>query len=226
MPGPAVVQSKGGSVAGASTLTLTLTSGTTAGNCLVVAIGIGAVAGTVSTVKLGTVSLAKAKAAANSSAEPADCEWWILPNIAGGQTSVPITASSTTDICAVAYEVSNLALTSPVDQTQSNTSNTTGSTWTSNASGTTAQASEIEFGAVMAVTNGTFTGPGGWTNTSQTAGTLAKLVCGYQVVSSTGTATYSGTQSGDTDNWGWSAVVITLKAAGGASGAPLMMVFP
>jgi len=195
-----------------TTVTVTLPSGTTAGNCLVVAVGAteeSASLPTVSSVKLGTVNLAKAAGAGNSSADSSDCEWWVLPNIAAGQTTVTVTVSATSFITATAYEVSGVVLSSPVDQTQSNSSGTTGSDWTSNSTAGTSQANEIWFGAVAAWSNGAYTGPDGWNNNLQ--GPTEILLTGYQVVSTTGTAEYSGSQSGDTDNVGWAAAVITLK---------------
>src|SRR5579872_7436026 len=79
-----------------TTVTVTLPSGTAACNCLVVAVGASeesASLPTVSSVKLGTANLAKAAGAGNSSADSSDCEWWVLPNIAAGQTTVTVTVS-------------------------------------------------------------------------------------------------------------------------------------
>src|SRR5580692_6602601 len=98
-----LVQSKSGSATSGTTITVTLTSNTTAGNCLVVCAGdyAGTFPATVTGITLGgsagNFTLGESK---NTSAEP-DAEIWADPNCAGGQTSVVVTFSATVTDAAV-----------------------------------------------------------------------------------------------------------------------------
>lgn len=228
-----VVQTKtGGTATTAASLTITLTSATTAGNCLVVCVAAshasGTTAATISSITLGGSAGNFAKAAgvnmtASTGGGRSDCEIWADPSCAGGQTSVVITPASSEGIAAVVFEVSGLAAASIADQSSTNTAASTGSTWTSNTSGTTTLASELAVGAVASVTDGTWAGPSGYTNSTVTADSgVLTLEAGYKILSSAGTAVYNSTQAGDTINCGYAAVVATLKT-GSAGGLLLLL---
>jgi hypothetical protein len=150
---------------------------------------------------------------------------WADPNCAGGQTSVAITQNGPgASLAAQVYEISGLVTTSPLDASSSNgpTSLTT-SSWTSNASGTTTQATEIAIGVVGGYNNAgsstTLTGPSSpWTNETQvTPSTGVFLLSGYNILSSTGTVTYSGTSNISGTNNAYIACVGTFKAVATAA---------
>ncbi len=85
-------------------------------------------------------------------------------------------------------------------------------TWSSGATATTSQANEIFFGAATSTLEvPTVTGAGTWTTQSTGAGTYDQAA-GYQIVSSTQAATFSGTFSASGRAYG--AVVATFYVAG------------
>ena len=202
--------------AGSST-SVTIPS-TTAGNCLVVCVMSenAAAAATVSGVTLGGSAgnfSQLAGAAGSTGSEFCDAIIWADPNCAGGQTAIVISGShlnvGSGNGGVVVFEVSGLVTSSVLDK--SSTGGTTGSSWSSGTTATTTQASEIWIGC--ADTFNTITAPGGsWTNTSPSGGFS---VAGYQVVSSTGTATYNSTQS---SSGPYAAAVVTLLGLGGTNG--------
>jgi hypothetical protein len=140
---------------------------------------------------------------------------WIDPNCAGGQTAIAVSGSELfgTEYGLALYEISGLA-TSPLDQISQNGDDSGGSAitaWTSNATSTTANATEIwigQAGSAYAVT-----GPSsGWTNVYPGSGGVgtSTAVAGYQIVAAEGTANYSGTMT--SNSYPYAAVVITLQA--------------
>jgi hypothetical protein len=170
---------------------------TTAGNCLVVCImsfnNVGAAS--VSGVTLGGAAGNFADVVDGHGANApqfADAFIWADPNCAGGQTSVAVAGTNlvvtTGSGGIVVYEVSGLKSSAVVDQTN-NGGTVTGTTWTSNATSTTTAASELWVGCADADTPAGPSAP--WSNTSVGTGGVA----GQQVVSSTGAATYNGTQT-------------------------------
>jgi hypothetical protein len=207
-----VVQSQSGSAGGSftDTLTITLTSATTAGNCLVVVAGNDS-AQTISGITLGgsAGNFANAAGVANS----AEVEIWTDQNCAGGATSVVITwTGSFSNLTAVVYEVAGLLTSAAVDKTATNSG--TGTPWNSGTTATTTQASEIWIGGYQnnAATSDTVTGPSSpWVNT-QVNQASRYLEAGYKIVSATGAATYSGTESAGV-NSSYAAAVVTLKGA-------------
>lgn len=216
----ALVQTKQGSSA-ASTLTITLDSATTAGNALIVmlaASGTTANPTSVSGITLGGSADNFSQVSTYGSASDAAIgAAWLDLNCAGGQTSVVITVAGGTGTLAImasVYEWSGLYPVSPFDQTANGVS--TGSTsWSSGATPTTTQAAELWVGAVFTTETGagTITGPSSpWTNLSQVSQAQGSFndrwMSGYQVVASTGTATYSGTVSPSSQ---WIAKVVTFR---------------
>ena len=200
-----VVQTTSGYVTSSGPVTMTLGTPTTAGNCLVVCAANMGTGHAVSGVTLGLSAGNFAKAAGIVSAEI-----WADDNCAGGQTSLAVTFSSDVDgAAAVAYEVSGLAASGLVDKSSSDSG--TGTANTSGSTATTTAASEIWVG--LSNTAGTITGPSPpWINTDiiDFDGSYNDtLATGYQIVSSTGTATYALTSV----STAWVSAVVTLRAA-------------
>jgi hypothetical protein len=215
----ALVQTKQGSAA-AGTLTITLDAPTTAGNALIVllaASGTTANPTSVTGITLGGAADNFSQVSTfGSGTDAAIGAVWLDLNCAGGQTSVAITTtggSGSLATLASVYEWSGLYPVAPFDQTANSVSS--GSTsWTSTATPTTTAASELWIGAVFTTaTAATLTGPSSpWTNltqVNQTQGSFEdRWMSGYQVVASTGTATYSGTVSVSSQ---WIAKVVTFR---------------
>ena len=123
-------------------------------------------------------------------------------------------SSSKRQVYASAFQVSGLAA-SPVDQTATKTSTTAGANATVGPTGTTTVANELVFAAFgLDISNGppTFTAGTGYTALTNSAadnewGTYPE----YQIVSTTGayTATGSWAPTGDIDDW--AAAIVTFK---------------
>lgn len=216
------VQSASNSSTTGSTLTITLGSNTTMGNCLVVAsLGNDVSANpTITGITLGLAAgnFAHLVSAGTAGTTASINEIWADPNCAGGQTSVVITYSANVNggLCAWVYEFSGIVTSSPLDQSSTNFTTTTNATFTSNTTGTTTQANELWFGAVDGRST-TITGPASpWINSTQITQNNRDLMAGYQIVSSTGTATYSGSYSPNSFS---EASVVTLKGSGVAAAA-------
>ena len=196
----------------ANSLSVTIPS-TTAGNCLVVAImSENSSAQSVSGITLGG-SADNFAAAVSDTTQHTTAFIWCDPNCAGGQTAIVISGSNlavgTGQGGVVIYEVSGLATSSVVDKT-SHSDGTTGTSWTSTATATTTVANEFWVGCADTTT--TPTGPSSpWSNTAPSGG---HAIAGYQIVASTGTATYNGTAA--PLGGPWAACTATL-AAGGTS---------
>src|SRR5581483_9665650 len=214
---PSEVQHATNSTTTAGNLTITFAANVTAGNNVIVAVGTtqGTTAPAVSGITLGTTALTKAN---NLAGGKADCEIWYLEGAPAGQSVVTVTFTGGSGISlatlAVASEWAGLASSSSLDVHPAGGSGT-GTSWSSNSSGTLAQAAEVIFGAAMVKTaGGAVTPPGSpWTNETVTANAgLDELALGYQVVSATTAQTYSGT-TGTTANWASVIVSFTQAAA-------------
>jgi hypothetical protein len=222
---PSLVQSVS-ATGTASPLPVTLGASTTAGNCLVICItGTAATSNpNVTAVTLGGAAgnFAQVITAGNVTADNVTTSIWADPNCAGGQTALSLTFSATgsPSICVTTMEWSGLALSSVTDKTSSGLSDTTVTSWSSGATATTSQASEVAIGCVggqLSTGITTITGPSSpWTNFTQetSANTHIGLLAGYQVLSSTGTVTYSGTFAA---GYQYTAAVATFKAAAAAA---------
>jgi hypothetical protein len=220
---PALVQSAPGATASSGTsLTLTLPSGTTAGNCLVVYVGAvqGVTNPVVSGVTLGGSGTNAVKAEQENSASTNDCEIWVIWDIAGGQTSVVVnfTAGSggSQGNAAYAEEWSGVQNTASPVTAAVNGANAGSSSWSSGSSGSPPAGGLLALGAVAANsgTAATLTGPSSpWVNKAQlNVSTVLALMAGHQVLSAAAAETYSGSISAST---GWSAVVALLLAGTG-----------
>lgn len=225
---PVLVQSKSATGAG-SPLSVTLTSPTTAGNCLIVcSSGNSSVTDPVVTgVTLGGSAdhFAPVATVGNSGTDFALTSQWADPGCAGGQTAVSVAFSSsgTPVLDVTVMEWSGLATSSVVDKTASQVNSSGATSWSSTATATTTQASEVAIGCVGGFNGsgiGTITGPSSpWTNLAQetSGGGSYGLRTGWQVLSSTGTPSYAGTFAASSD---YAAVIATYKAASGATLPP------
>ncbi len=225
------IQSASGTSA-TSPLTITI-SPTGTGNCLVVCAGAteAATNPTISGITLGGAGNFAPTRSLNSNADT-DCEIWADPDCAAGQTSVAITftggSGGSPGYGAVVMEWSDVLLASPVDPA-GNGQSAASTSWSSLPTGTLAQPSELIIGAVcfLASSTVTLTGPGApWTDLAQVSfaasGGQAGLLAGYQIVSATGGATWSGTESGGSSP-SYTAVVAALKLTAMAAPVPLLI---
>lgn len=206
---------------GTSTVTVTLGSSTTAGNCLVACIAMGSGGGlaTVSGVTLGGAAdhWAQLAAAGNLLTGAEQLAVWADPNCAGGQTAVAITVSGAAVTLAQVFEASGIAASSVLDQSATADSGgaTSGPAF-SLSTGSTAQASELAIACTYGY-NQTVTGPSSpWVNEATLASTTRDLQASYQILSSAGTVTYSGSYGAATFN---GQIVVTLLAAAAAAAA-------
>lgn len=212
---PSLVQSKTGNFS-AATGTVTLTSNTTAGNCLIVCFGLdGTVANpVVSGVTIGGSADNFAAAVATNPHEGAAI--WADANCAGGQTAVAFTTGSgsgTLTVAVTVMEWSGLQFPATVDQVNSNNSASSG-TWTTNATPTTLQASEVIIGTVFSFHSGgtTITPPGApWNNIAGSVGGNFIQETGWQVAAATGAFTYNGSFGAAS---GYGAAIATFRAGG------------
>jgi hypothetical protein len=216
------IQAASGSTTVSSTVTVTLSTPTTAGNCLIacVANGNGAPLAFVSSATLGGAAdnwaALKTSGDVNNGAEVLSV--WADPNCAGGQTSVVIncTGGGATTLAWV-FEFSGVLISSVLDQFATFDSVAGSNATFSVTTGVTAQASEVAVGCVYGF-NQTITGPGApWVNESLLAFSGRNLLASYNILSSTGTVTYSGSFGGATFN---GQILVTLRGAVPASPGP------
>jgi len=147
---------------------------------------------------------------------------WVNWDTGGSQTAIKVpwdfgntpTTSNSNFLAVDVYEVSGLiSASNPTDQGSNQNGTSSGTSWDSGTSSMTTNPNEIWFGvgvaqAVATNTAATITGPGGgWNNEAQLStsyqsggtGTTHQhdvgQMSGYQIVSSEGTADYSGTVS-------------------------------
>jgi hypothetical protein len=229
---PSLVQSKSGTGTSATSLTITLNSATTAGNCLIVGAGTGQ---STTNPQISGITLGGSAgnfAAANTAYNDADTNSaiWADPGCAGGQTSVVISfthgSGSTPLTLAWVMEWSGLLTSSVVDKAPAGV-NGSGTSWSSGSTGTLSQASELAVGVVCGQGSGSLTTPGSpWTELAVLSNGNADLAVGYQVVSATTALTYNGTIS-VSETYG--TCIATLEAATGttltgAAGLPVAAV--
>jgi hypothetical protein len=211
-----LVQSKSGS-ATSSPVTVTLTSPTGAGNCLIVYAGANntSAAPAVSTVHLGGVADNFA-AAETETGTNCRCEIWTDQDAASGQTVIAVAFTGGSGLSpnyqVIVEEWSGVLSASAVDAVN-HAAGSSASSFSSGATGTLAQATEVVTGAVMAYVGSgteTITGPASpWTNETKVAAIAnVGLVSGYQVVSATTTQTYSGTLTASSI---YAACIVSLK---------------
>lgn len=179
LTGPVTATFPGATAAGNTIVVLVTTNGDDA-NPVVAGVTLGGSAGSFT------------RAARNTALVQFGAEAWYDPGCAGGQTVVAVTCSggsgTTPDIYVSAYEVSGILI---ADQSSFNDVHGAVTTWTSNATPATTQAAEVFAGVAMSGAAPTVTGAGTWATQGLTA--TFGVTSGYQIVSATGTATFSGT---------------------------------
>lgn len=167
----AYVQAAQGAGTGTS-LTVTLGTATTAGNCVLVMIysDCSSVSQTVTGVTLGGSAGNFSQIAAESIPSNSLYTWaWADPSCAGGQTSIVVTTSQTSayTLAAQLYEVSGVVAAGVLDLS-AGASTTSGTVIGPAATGVTSLAWEFWCGFAAGVIGGatSFNGPasGGWTN--------------------------------------------------------------
>ena len=199
-----------------TTATVTLANPTGAGNSLVVAVTAGALTTppSVSGITLGGSADNFTAVETNTAGSVVRGAVWYDPGCAAGQTSVVVTCTggvgSSPAIYVAVYEVSGVL----VADKHTSAIGAAVTTWSSGATAATAQANEIFIAAATGTTSvPAVTGVGTWTTLTNSTGTYDQI-SGSQIVSSTGTATFSGTMT----SGNFVALVATFSQAAAAGG--------
>lgn len=209
-----LAQKTSGSATG-ETLTLTLPQNTRPGNTVVLALS-GYHGGAITGIILGATSGKFTKIATSGGV---NAEFWSWPGISETTETITVTASAD-GIIAYAYEVSGYAgLSNAVTADKTAGGTGTGTSWSSGATGTTLNATELVIGLGYMTGGGTITGPGsgGWHNETAITGvagaTTSSAISGWQVTGTSGAAyTYAGS-AGTSAAWGAAAVTFLLMPA-------------
>lgn len=200
------VQSVSTSATTGTNLTGTLGSGTTAGNCVFAAIGESqdTTNPTVASITLGGAADNWASSVSVHNNAECNSEIWADPGCAGSQTAVAVTFAAGTGTnlgyAVTAIEWAGITPTTPLDKTNTGGSSTgTATTYSTGATGTLSQATEVIISTVMAelaAASGTITitGPtGSFTDLTQVSPrTFLASKTGYQAVTATTSITGSG----------------------------------
>lgn len=204
-----------------NSLTVSYPAGTTAGNCMVACIQ--TANGDHPAVYMGTITPDNWILAASVITGLNVTTIWIDPDCAGGETAVTVVTGSAANqqLNVQIYEFSGVVTVSPLDQTSTAVGGPAGSSFTSGTTGTTTNADEAWVGMVGGGLSTPFgiNNPPGWSNLTQINNSVAsahaytRMLSGYQIVSSAGTANYAGTFNTADPVYG--AVVITLSGGGG-----------
>jgi len=205
-------------------LTVTLNSPMTPGNCIVACIGGHNANAVTSVTSAASADFWGTTAAVTASAGAETCEIWVDPGCASAATTVTCTVTNSGLVIMQVFEFAGVAASSPVDVTASASSIVQATSWSSGSTGT-AQAGDLIVGASCGFGGAsayTLTGPGSpWTDEAYIATSLSsiwvRLINGYQVLSGSGSATWSGTAS-QLQNWGAAAVALKAAGAGGGGG--------
>jgi hypothetical protein len=141
------------------------------------------------------------------------CQWYERPNTAAGVTSVTATWASAASAQATAVEFSNVATATPFDKSAGQVS--AGTSFTSTATTTTAQSTEVliglmgdpNSGATVTGLTGNFTG--GTIIENYANGTGSSISTSWIHVAATGTYAFTGTLSNTDAIY---AAIVTLKS--------------
>lgn len=213
----AIVQHASKGTTGSASLSLTLGADTTAENCLNVL--------TTQDVSTNLPTGVTIGGSADNFEQDADyvlsgsfaLAAWSDPGCEGGQTAVAVSWASSVSggLTADVFEVSGLRVSPRPYDVSAGTGNTSGETSFNSGSVSTNEPSELWLGAAVTFTSSghtTLAANSPWTAESQIAtGSKTDTLCAYQIVSSTGSAGYSGTSTETTE---WAALVATYVAAG------------
>ena len=198
-----LLQTEGNGNGGSLTLAVSFPAPVTAGNLAVIAVSALATTGTAPTISSVTFSgstMATAVAYPATGTSPTAGLYYLAACPPGLQTiTVTCTGSVAADtiITANSYEF-NVTTVAPLDRTAKNTA--TGTSWTSGATGTTANQVDVAvglYGAPGAAAT-TQTGPAGWVYSSgadNVSTSYQYMIAGYQFVAALSTATFAGTSS-------------------------------
>lgn len=215
-----VVQFKGGSTTSAASVTINLGTPTTVGNALVATVTGGGASVTTITGGGGTAVWGSASGIFNS--DIGFSAIWALQGVAAAGTAITITQNAANVMGVYVYEVSGLVTTGAVDKVSSQAQDTAGTIYNSGTTATTTVANEFwvgmagGYGLDFATSYPVLTAPAGFTVQPQQNITTAVFHnSGYQIVSSTGAAVYSGTDTNHTADTGMNVVaaVATFKGA-------------
>ena len=192
----------------ATSLTANITA-TKSGNTIIVAAC--CLAGTLTISDSASQSYSTATTIAGNTTQTSKI--FYFPNTAAGVTTVTISSTSTTALNLVVTEYSGILTASPLDQTS--THGQTGTTsWTSNSTSATTQASELLIGTCMGTThnNSVFTATAPWNSVAtvlnNTGGANLELFIADQNVVATGTYAFTGTVNQSDDLY---AAIATFK---------------
>jgi hypothetical protein len=133
--------------------------------------------------------------------------------LTNGQT-ISVTLSSGTQLAGEASEWSGIVTSGALDKTQSKGPQGFGTAWTSNATATTSQASELLVGAYGTGSGLTNTAGSSFTAESSLTGAFRGLMTEYRIVSATGAYAATGTLSASSDGV---ATIATYKGASAAA---------
>ena len=211
---PAIVQT-----AQSATSSVSFATGTTAGNFVAACVSD---IGPVSTPAITGVTLGGAAdnfaslAGTTFTAAHIVVAIWGDPSCAGGQTAVSATETNGINATIVAYEISGIAASSPLDKFAVATGTSTSAS--SGATGTTTQNAEACLGIVSATSTVTITGPASpWVNTTEQVHSTNSSMTGEQITTATGAITYTAALSSSRN---WAAAVVTLLPAAAGTPAP------
>lgn len=234
MPLPVILHTTVAQPAVGTNLAVTIPS-TTAGSCLFVvlqgAYSDSSGAPSVTGMTIGGLADNFAQVINNAFNSTVDALWnfnivWADPSCAGGKTALSIAVNAaiatafTLDVTV--YQVSNIPASAILDRSSSNTGQLAANgTWTSLTTAATTVADEFWLGVAYS-DSGLNVPATGWTDSGINALDSA-AGCGSQVVSATGTATYTDTIGPNPA--GYAAAVLTFKSTGAAA-TPALVTTP
>jgi hypothetical protein len=212
---PTIVQSTTDTQGDAATIQATFTNPPTAGNTIIVVVASNnafGLFGAPTDAATGSNTYLTAKTQGDT--QSSSLGVYYAYNITGGSAHQTVTSSGSSECCCnypamsmVAYEVSGLTSTNPIDQTAASFSSSFSATaLNSGNTSTTTQASELIFGAGVGAN--TLSVGSGYSNL---IGTIPPAIAGEtKTVSSTGAynATFTSSSGGP-----WACIVATFKSA-------------
>jgi hypothetical protein len=201
-----------------------LTAATTVGNTLFIAFvanGTGS-APSISGVTLGGVvdNFSSEYAVTDAADSYAICAIWMDADLQEASTAVAVAGTNLNDGYLFCVEVAGMGTSPTLDKTSEGPIGAGTATWTSDATATLTQASEFAIGCTghgRFSAGDTLTGPGTpWVNGADYVWADGSAIAGYQITTTTGAVTYSGTS---VDNDYYVAIVATFIPSAGSTGA-------
>lgn len=204
-----------------SSKVFTTNAAITAGNLAVVAIGWyngGSSVVAISSVSDGTNTYTAAVTASSSGSTPSSIALYYCKNAAAVASSASITVTWASNVLAqgiIAYQVSGVDKTGPLDKTATYTSPAT--TTPSVSTGTLSQANEIIFGCAGGYNITSYTESSGFTSLASVFPNSDATTLSYDTVTSTTSVTYAPTTNADLTG-PTIALVASFKAAAANTG--------